>query len=58
MKAKAVNKTLGDVEAEKLVDRLANALLDVVAKKNDTLTIVEAEAPVKKEGDTFAGQED
>ena len=58
MKAKAVNKTLGDVEAEELVDRLANALLDVVAKKNATLTIVEAEAPVKTEGDTFPGQED
>ena len=36
MKAKAVNKTLGDVEAEELVDWLANALLDVVAKKNAT----------------------
>ena len=36
MKAKAVNKTLGDVEAEELVDRLANALLEVVAKKNAT----------------------
>ena len=36
MKAKAVNKTLGDVEVEELVDRLANALLDVVAKKNAT----------------------
>ena len=36
MKAKAVNKTLGDVAAEELVDRLANALLDVVAKKNAT----------------------
>ena len=36
MKAKAVNKTLGDVETEELVDRLANTLLDVVAKKNAT----------------------
>ena len=36
MQAKAVNKTLNDVEAEELVDRLANALLDVVAKKNAT----------------------
>ena len=36
MKAKAVNKTLCDVEAEELVDRLANALLDIVAKKNAT----------------------
>ena len=36
MKAKAVNKTLGEVEAEELVDSLANTLLDVVAKKNAT----------------------
>ena len=36
MKAKTLNKTLGDVEAEELVDRLANTLLDVVAKKNAT----------------------
>ena len=36
MKAKAVNKTLGDVEAEELDERLANALLDVVAEKNAT----------------------
>ena len=34
MKAKAVNKTLGDVEAEELVDTLANTLLEVVAKRN------------------------
>ena len=36
MKAKAVNKTLGDVEAEELVDTLANTLLEVVAKRNAT----------------------
>ena len=36
MKAKAVNKTLGDVEAEELVDTLANTLLEVVAVKNST----------------------
>ena len=36
MKAKAVNKTLGDVEAEELVDTLANTLLEVVAKRNET----------------------
>ena len=51
MKAKAVNKTLRDVEAEELVDRRCGE------EKCDTLTIVEAEAPVKTEGDTFAGQE-
>ena len=36
MKAKAVNKTLDDVEAEELVDTLANTLLEVVAKRNAT----------------------
>ena len=36
MKAKAVNKTLGDVEAKELVDTLANTLLEVVAKRNAT----------------------
>ena len=36
MKVKAVNKTLGDVEAEELVNTLANTLLDVVAKRNAT----------------------
>ena len=36
IKAKAVNKTLGDVEAEELVDTLANTLLEVVAKRNAT----------------------
>ena len=34
MKAKAVNKTIGDVETKELVDRLANTLLEVVAKRN------------------------
>ena len=51
MKAKAVNKTLGDVEAEELLDRRC------AQEKCDTLTIVEAEAPVKTEGDTFPEQE-
>ena len=36
MKVKAVNKTLGDVEAEELADTLANTLLEVVAKRNAT----------------------
>ena len=36
MKAKAVNKTLGDVEAEELVDTLANTQSEVVAKRNST----------------------
>ena len=36
MKVKAVNKTLGDVEAEELVDTPANSLLEVVAKRNAT----------------------
>ena len=36
MKAKAVNKTLGDVEAEELVDTLANTLLEVLATRNST----------------------
>ena len=36
MKAKAVNKTLGDVEAEELVDTLANTLSEVMAKRNST----------------------
>ena len=36
MKVKAVNKTLGDVKAEELVDTLANTLLEVVAKRNAT----------------------
>ena len=35
-KAKAVNETLGDVEAKKLVNTLANTLLEVVAKTNST----------------------
>ena len=30
------NKTLGDVEAEELVDTLANTLLEDVAKRNPT----------------------
>ena len=34
MKVKALNKTLGNVEAEALVDTLANTLLEVVAKRN------------------------
>ena len=36
MKAKAVNKTIGNVEAKVLVDTLANTLLEVVAKRNVT----------------------
>ena len=36
IKAKAVNQTLGDVEAEELVDTLANTLLEVLAKRNTT----------------------
>ena len=36
MKAKAANKTLGDVEAKELVDTVANTLLEVVAKRNST----------------------
>ena len=36
MKAKAVNKTIGKVEAKQLVDTLANTLLEVVAKRNVT----------------------
>ena len=36
MKAKAVNKTLGDVEAKELVDTLAKTLLEVVEKRNAT----------------------
>ena len=36
MKAKAVNKTIGDVQAKELVDTLANTLLEVVAKRNET----------------------
>ena len=36
MKAKEVNKTIGNVEAKKLVDTLANTLLEVVAKRNVT----------------------
>ena len=36
MKPKAVNKTIENVEAKQLVDRLANTLLEVVAKRNVT----------------------
>ena len=36
MKAKAVNKTLGDVEAEELFDTLAITLLEAVARRNST----------------------
>lgn len=36
MKPKVVNKTLGDVEGEELVDTLGNTLLEVVAKRNAT----------------------
>ena len=34
MTFKAVNKTLGDVGAEELVDTLANTLLEAVAERN------------------------
>ena len=34
MKAKGLNETQGDVEAEALVETLANTLLEVVAKRN------------------------
>ena len=36
MKATAVNKTLGEVEAEELVDTLAKTLLEAVATRNST----------------------
>ena len=36
MKARAVNKTVGEVEAEELVDTLAKTLLDSVATRNTT----------------------
>ena len=36
MKAKAVTKKIGNVEAKELVDTLANTLLEVVAKRNVT----------------------
>ena len=36
IKAKAVNKTLGDVEAEELFDTLAITLLEAVARRNST----------------------
>ena len=36
IKANAVNKTLGDVEAEELGNTIANTLLEVVAKRNST----------------------
>ena len=36
IKAKAVNKALGDVEAKELVNTLANTLLEVVGKRNST----------------------
>jgi len=56
MKSKAVGKTLGDVEAEALVDTFSDTLSKVVAKRiADTLTGVEAEAAVKTKGDTVAG---
>ena len=34
MKAKADNKTQGDVKNEKLVDTLANTLFEMLAKRN------------------------
>ena len=34
MTFKAVNKTVGDVGAEELVETLANTLLEAVAKRN------------------------
>ena len=56
--AKTVSKTLVNKVAEPLLDMLAETLSKVVANTNaDTLTFLEAEAPMKTETDTLAGVE-
>ena len=55
-KAKTVSKTLGDVQAEVLIDTSPDLLSEVEAKIiADTLTCVEAASPVKTESDTHTG---
>ena len=55
MQANTVGKLLSHMEAEALVDTFPDTLSEMVAKTiADTLTCVEAEAPVKT-GDTIAG---
>ena len=49
---------MGDVKGKALVDRLFDALAEVVAKTiADTVTFVEAEAPAKTERYSVAGKE-
>ena len=56
VEAKTVGYTLGDVEAEPLVDTLTDTLSEVVAKTiADALTCVEAKEPFKTEASTLAG---
>ena len=53
-KAKTVNKTLGDVKVEALLDIKATTLLKVVAKAfPDTQTKLQTEVPIKTEADTL-----
>ena len=52
---RTVGKTLGEVEAEALVDTFSATLSVVVAKTiGDTLTYVEPKAPVETLADTLA----
>ena len=56
VEAKTVGKTMGDVEAEALVDTLSEMPSKVVVKTTaDTLTCVKANAPVKTGNIAVAG---